>query len=179
MSALDLVLDIAVFAWVLYRQRRIRRVRLRFGTPVPILLSLFGLVQFVHYNETHSLGAEVSAVVIGSFTIGAAVFGALRALTVRLIPLPNGVARQGTWLTMCLWLISVGFHFALSPVVSSLHGPVGAIGASALLYLAVSLGVQNTVVQHRAIRFLMAGSGGSATRSGAVDARSWEERPKD
>ena len=43
MSPLDLVLDAAVFAWVLYRQRRVRRVRLRFSTRVPVVLSLLGL----------------------------------------------------------------------------------------------------------------------------------------
>jgi hypothetical protein len=179
MSLLDLVLDALVLAWVLYRQRRVRRVRLRFSTRVPVVLLLLGLFQFVHYTETHSLGAEVSAIVIGSFVVGAAVFGAVRALTVRLIPVERGVAQQATWLTIGLWIISLGVHFSLSPVVSSLHGPIGAIGASVLLYLALSIGVQNTLVQRRAIAFLMRGSGQVAARTGALDARSWEEPPRE
>src|ERR1039458_92609 len=179
MSPLDLVIDAAVFAWVLYRQRRVRRVRLRFSTRVPVLLSLFGLAQFLHYTETHSLGAKASAVAIGSFVVGAAVFGAIRALTVRLTPLAKGVAQQATWLTIGLWVISVGVHFSLSAVVSSLHGPVGVTAASLLLYLAISLGVQNTVVHHRVVQFLMRGSGATGIRAGALDARSWEEPPKD
>jgi hypothetical protein len=64
-------------------------------------------------------------------------------------------------------------------VVSSLHGPVGVTAASLLLYLAISLGVQNTVVHHRAVQFLMRGSGATGIRAGALDARSWEEPPKD
>jgi len=177
MSPLDLVLDAVVFAWVLYRQRRLRRVRLRFNTRVPVLLSVFGLLQFLHYTETHSLGAEVSAIVIGSFVVGAAIFGALRGLTVRLTPLAKGVSQQATWLTIGLWVVSVGVHFSLSAVVSSLRGPVGVTGASVLLYLAISLGVQNTVVHHRAVRFLMRGPSATAIRAGALDARSWEEPP--
>lgn|ERR1039458_512242 len=179
MSPLDLVLDGAVFAWVLYRQRRVRRVRLQFNARVPVLLSLFGLLQFLHYTETHSLGAKVSAIAIGSFVVGAAVFGAIRALTVRLTQLAKGIAQQATWLTIGLWVVSVGVHFSLSAVVSSLHGPIGVTGASVLLYLAISLGVQNTVVHHRAVRILMRAPGATAIRAGALDARSWEEPPKD
>ena len=39
---------------------RVRRVRLRFARRVPVFLAVFGLFQFVHYTETHSLGAEVA-----------------------------------------------------------------------------------------------------------------------
>jgi hypothetical protein len=178
MSVLDLVLDAVVFGWVLYRQRRVRRVRLRFSTRVPVLLLLLGLFQFVHYTESHSLGAEVSAVVIGSFVIGAAAFGAVRALTVKLSPFAKGVVQQATWLTIGLWVVSVGVHFSMSAVISSLHGPVGVTGASVLLYLAISLGVQNAVVHRRAIRFLMRGAGGTGGFADVLDARSWDEPPK-
>jgi hypothetical protein len=175
-SPFDLVADVAVLAWVLYRQRRVRRVRLRFAGRVPVLLSVLGLFQFLHYTETHSLGAKVSAIVIGSFVIGAAAFGAIRAYTVRLTVIQRGaLSQQATWLTIGLWLVSVGVHFALSPIISGLHGPIGVTGASVLLYLAISLGMQNTVVHHRAVRLLMRGTEGVGIHAGAVDARSWEE----
>jgi hypothetical protein len=175
-SPLDLVIDAAALAWVLYRQRRVRRVRLRFAGRVPVVLSLIGLFQFLHYTETHSLGAKVSAIVIGSFVIGASVFGALRALTVRLTPIQRGaLSQQATWLTIGLWLVSVGVHLSLSAFVSALHGPIGVTAASVLLYLAISLGVQNTVVHQRAMRFLMRGTSGATVHAGSVDARSWED----
>jgi hypothetical protein len=179
MSPLDLVLDAAVLAWVLYRQRGVRRVRLRFNTRVPVVLLLLGLFQFVHYTETHSLGAKVSALVIGGFVVGATFFGAIRALTVRLIPIDKGVAQQATWLTIGIWVVSVGVQLSLSAVISSLHGPIGATSASVLLYIAISLGVQNTLVQRRAVRFLQRGSGQIGARSGVLDARSWDEPPRD
>lgn len=178
MSPLDLAIDAAAFAWILFRQRRVRRVRLRLSGRFPIILSLVGLAQFLHYTETHSLGAKVSGLVIGSFVVGGAVFGAIRAVTVRLTPLQKGVAQQATWLTIGLWLVSVGVHFSLTGIVSSLHGPIGVLGASVLLYLAISLGVQNTVVHHRAIRFLMKGPT-TSVHAGALDVHSWEEPTKD
>jgi hypothetical protein len=178
MSVFDLVLDGAVLIWILYRQRRVRRVRLHFSTRVPIVLLLVGLFQFFHYTENHALGAAVSALVIGSFVVGAAVFGAVRALTVRLTPFAQGVVQQATWLTIGLWVVSVGVHFSTAALISSLHGPVGVTGASVLLYLAISLGVQNAVVRRRAIRFLMRGPGGTGGLAEVLDARSWEEPPK-
>ncbi|MGH8996692.1 MAG: hypothetical protein ACRDYB_11780, partial [Acidimicrobiales bacterium] len=108
-----------------------------------------------------------------------AVFGVVRACTVRLIPLQrDAVAQQATWLTIGLWAVSIGAHFALGAVVAELNGPSGVIGASVLLYLAISLGVQNTVVHRRAIGFLTRGPGMAGLGARAVDARSWEE-PRD
>lgn len=175
-SVFDLVVDALVFAWILYRQRAVRRVRLRFGRRVPIILSVVGLAQFVHFTENHSLGTEVTAVALGSCLVGGVVFGAIRAASVTLTPLAKGVAARASWLTIALWLASIGAHFAMSGFVSSLHGPVDVIAASALLYMAISLGAQNAVVHHRAIRFLRT-SYGPTVRAGTVDARSWEEPP--
>ncbi len=177
MSVFDLVVDALVFAWILYRQRRVRRVRLRFARRVPIILSLAGLVQFVHFTETHSLGAEVTGVAIGTCVLGGALFGAIRAYSVTLAPMAKGVAQQASWLTIALWLVSLGVLFATSGVVSHLHGPVGVTAASALLYMAISLGMQNTVLHRRAVRYLSANFG-PTVRAGTVDARSWEE-PRD
>ncbi len=176
MSVFDLVLDAVVFAWILYRQRRVRRVRLRFAKRVPILLSIVGLAQFVHFTESHSLGAGVTGIAIGSCVVGGAIFGAIRATSVRLMTMAKGVAAQASWLTIALWLVSIALHFAMSGFVSSLRGPVDVIAASALLYMAISLGAQNTVVHHRAIRYQMANYG-PTVYAGTVDARSWEEPP--
>jgi hypothetical protein len=49
--------------------------------------------------------------------------------------------------------------------------------ASVLLYLAISLGVQNTVVHHRAVRLLMRGGATTGGFADVLDARSWEEPP--
>jgi hypothetical protein len=178
-SPLDLALDAAAVAWILYRQRRARRVRLVFARRWPILLGIVGLVQFVHYNETHSLGAGVAALVLGSCFVLAAAFGALRAATVELLPAGRGqLAQRAGRLTLVLWLVSLGAHLSLSVPVAALHGPAGATAGSAVLYLAVSLGTQNALVHRRAVRTLRAGVG-TAARAGALDARSSEGRGPD
>lgn len=167
MSALDLALDAAVLAWILWRGRRVRRVRLRFARRTPVILAVLGLFQFVHYNESHSLGAKVALVVIGSCVVVAAGFGALRGATVRLVAAGRGALdQQSTWLTEALWLLSIGAHFAMSGPVSALHGPVGATAGSAVLYMAVSLGTQNTMVHRRAVRAIRSGAVAGDTRPG-------------
>jgi hypothetical protein len=175
-SPLDLALDAAVLVWILYRQRRARRVRLRFARRIPVLLSLVGVAQFIHFNETHSLGAEIAALVIGSCLLLAGAFGALRGATVRLIPAGRGaLVQQATWLTLVLWPVSIGADLSLSAAVAALHGPVGATASSAVLFLALSLGAQNTVVHGRAVHALRAGTTDGRARAHALDTRSWEE----
>jgi hypothetical protein len=57
--------------------------------------------------------------------------------------------RQGSWVTVLLWLLAVGLHL----VVDSGNG-VG--GATLLLYLGLTLGTQQVVVQWRARRMRVA-----------------------
>src|SRR5579875_2311717 len=107
MSPLDLAVDAIALLLILYRQRRVRRV--------PLLLSGVGLAQFLRYNETHSLGVSSVMVVLGSCFIGAWALGALRAATVELYEVERGsMAQRSGWLTMVLWLVSVGVHFSLA-----------------------------------------------------------------
>jgi hypothetical protein len=171
-SPLELAIDAAAFVWVLWRQWRLRRVRLHFGGRVPVFLALFGLAQFFHFTETHALGTAATGIALGSCVVGGALFGALRGLTVRITPLGKGAAQQAGLLTIALWLVSVAAHLALGAAVGAVHGDTGVMAATGLLYLACTLGVQNAVVHRRAVRFLM--TGGAPVRDGFLDARSWE-----
>src|SRR5579863_2248840 len=142
-GGVSVVVDVAVLAWILYRQRAVRRVPLRFGAQLPVLIAVFGIIQIVDYTDTHDVSGTVLATVLGSVAVGAGVFGVLRGYTVRLFSGTKGrVLRQGTWLTMLLWLVSVAVHFASFTLVHALHGPTGVASASLLLYLAVSVGIQ-------------------------------------
>lgn len=173
MSAFDLAIDAIVFAWVLFRQWRVRRVRLHFGGRVPIVLAICGLAQFFHFTETHSPGAAATGIALGSCVVGGTLFGVARALTVRVTRWGKGAAQQPRVTTMVLWLVSAAAHLSLGGAVAAVHGPTDVIAASALLYLAFTLGVQNVVVHRRAVRLLMAGGRLDAD---ALDARSWEAR---
>ena len=165
MGDVTVVIDVAVLAWVLYRQRSLRRVPLRFGAQLPVLIAVFGVIELVDYTNSHDVRGDVVLVTLASVVVGAGLLGALRAYTVRLYGGPGGrVLRQGTWLTMALWLVSVAVHFGAFSLVHALHGTSGIASASLLLYLAVSIAVQNNVVRHRARRLVQEG--------GAIDVSS-------
>jgi hypothetical protein len=84
--------------------------------------------------------------VIGALLVGAVGFGALRGLSMRVWASQHWVVRQGTTLTMVLWLATLIVHFALD----SLAGVSGLEGASFLLYLGLTLAAQAYVVHVRA-----------------------------
>jgi hypothetical protein len=172
------VIDVLVLAWVLYRQQSLRRVPLRFGAQLPVLIAVFGLIEFLDYTNTHNVRASVLGVVLASVVVGGGLLGALRAYTVRLYGGPGGrVLRQGTWLTLALWLLSIAVHFGAFSLVHALHGTTGVASASLLLYLAVSVGVQNHVVRDRARRLVQEG-GAIDVSSEPIAATSWR-RPDD
>jgi len=176
------VIDAAVVAWILYRQRAIRRVPLRFGPQLPVLIAVFGVIQFIDYTDTHRVSFGVLGTVLASVAVGAGLMGVLRGYTVRLWGGPGGrVLRQGTWLTMALWLVSIAVHYGAFGLVHALHGPTGVASASLLLYLAVSVGVQNNIVRQRARRLVQLG-GPIDVSSEPIGAASWrhpEEPPQD
>lgn len=68
---------------------------------------------------------------------------AIRATTVK-VWLEQGITyRQGTWLTILLWVVSIGLH-----VVLNMIRHVGQ--STSLIYLAITFTVQKLIVQKRA-----------------------------
>jgi hypothetical protein len=87
----------------------------------------------------------------------AAIFGALRASTVRVWVDDGQPWSQGNWVTAALWIASLVAHLGYDALV--VHGP-GARGlgtATIVLYLAVTLGFQRVLVFRRANRLQLAG----------------------
>jgi hypothetical protein len=137
------------------------------------------------------------AILAGSLLVAASAFGALRAATVRLWPVENWVVGRGTWVTMALWAVSLVGHFAAGWAITRRGGPSGLDWASLLLYLGITLGVQNVVLTRRAVALRRAagpidawsetvsvwaetmgpsGGTGSTTKTEppVIEARSWE-----
>jgi hypothetical protein len=154
----DLVIGIAVLALFLSLQLTTRRLRENYR--LPVILAVIGIVQFVTFldGHPHDDGAIVAAVA-GSLVI-AAVFGAVRAPTVRLWRQDGQLWRKGTWLTAVLWVISLAAHLGYDYLVAG-HatgkngGNVG--DATVLLYLVVTLVVQRYLLMSRAARQEAAG----------------------
>jgi hypothetical protein len=127
--------------------------------------------------------------VVGALAIGGVGVGALRGLSMRVWASHQWVVRQGTTVTMALWLASLIIHFA----ADGHAGARGLEGASFLLYLGLTLAVQYYVVHLRArplwnalgpqagrpLQFHMSqGPGGMFTffSTGGVAPNQWEPR---
>lgn len=158
-----LVLDALILAWLLYRQRKVRRVPPRLGLRFPVLLGVLGVLEVADYSHQHSLSPAVVGVLALSLAVAAVGLGVVRALTVQLRMVDGVALRQGTWLTVALWLVSLGLHFAADWWITDLKGPGGLPSASLLLYLGVTYGVQKAVVHRRATAL--------AARQGPIDVR--------
>ena len=154
MLVLDIILGVAVLVLLIYRQLSIRQVNASALRLIAILL-IVGVLQtyrFLSQNHAHPL---TFAALVGSLVL-AAVFGALRASTVR-VWLQDGQAwSQGNWLTAVLWIVSLVAHLGYDILVAHGSGARGLGAATIVLYLAISLGFQRVLVMQRAHRLQLA-----------------------
>jgi hypothetical protein len=145
-----IVIDVLLLAYFLSRQIRVRRVPRLPRLQVPVLLGLIGLIELVDYTGGHHVTSTDYAWFFGTLVVGAIVLGAVRALTVKIWVAEHwGVVRQGTWVTIGLWLVSIAVHF-ISDVKGG-HIAANLEAQSLLLYIGVTYGVQNYVVHRRAM----------------------------
>jgi hypothetical protein len=93
----------------------------------------------------------VIAALAGSLVI-AAVFGAIRAATVRVWVDGGQAWRQGNWLTALLWIVSLAAHLGYDYIVDRKAGQSGLGSASLLLYFGVTFTIQRIILQARAQR---------------------------
>jgi hypothetical protein len=151
---LDVILGVAVLVLLIYRQLSVRPVNASALRLIAILL-IIGLLQtyrFLSQNHAHPL----TFAAIGGSLLLAAIFGALRARTVRIWLQDGQALSQGNWLTAVLWIASLAAHLGYDILVA--HGP-GARGlgtATIVLYLAISLGFQRILVMQQAHRLQLA-----------------------
>jgi hypothetical protein len=167
-----IALDVVVVAWLLWRQRKVRRVWPRLTLRLAVVLGVIGLAELLTYTGRHHPTAEAIGILVLSFAVGAAALGALRGLTVKLWRTGPVVLRQGTWFTIVLWVVSLALHVAFGGWLDSLHGQSGLASASLLLWLAVTYGVQKAVV-HRRAEGLLAEAGPIDARSETLGGRLW------
>jgi hypothetical protein len=170
--AFTVVLDVVVVVWVLYRQVQVRRVRAQVNLRLSAVLAVIGLIELISYAGHHHLSAKVVGVLVLSMLVGAGGFGAIRAATVHLWRDESGVFRQGTWLTMALWIVSLALHFGADWWIDAWKGPSGLASVSLLLYIGITYGVQNAVVHARAQK-LLAAAGPMGVRSAPFAGHWW------
>ncbi len=149
MSFFTYALGVLVLVIVLLRQVQVRPVRRMYQPRFPVFLGVVGLLAMFSYAGDHHVSGSAWGWVVATLVVGAVGLGALRALSMRVWSTNGWVVRQGTAVTMALWLVSLLVHFA-GDAGGEHGGAVGLVGASFLLYLGVTLGVQGSVVHHRA-----------------------------
>ena len=112
----NLIIGVAVLAWVVSRQLTTRRLRENYR--LAIILAVVGVVQFATFLKGHtSHGGAIVAAVAGSLVI-AAVFGVVRAMTVRVWRQDGQLLRRGTWLTAALWVLAFAAHLGYDYLVA-------------------------------------------------------------
>jgi FtsH-binding integral membrane protein len=153
---LNVAVGVLVLALLLWRQLQPRRVREDGALRLTVILLAIGVVQaYPVLSKTSPSG--IVLVLLAAGLVSGAVFGTLRAYTTKLWiqgePGGNGdVWRQGTWLTLVLWIVAVGLHFGIDYLSQRQGAPAGLGSSTIVLYLAVTLGIQRFITQQRALR---------------------------
>ncbi len=149
MSFFSYALGTVILLLVLLRQVRVRPVPRLFQPRLPIVIGVIGLFEMFSYADNHHVSSSAWWWVLGTLAVGALGLGVLRGVSMRVWTGNGWVLRQGNAITMALWLVSLLVHF-VGDSGQSHAGAAGLEGASFLLYLGVTLCVQNYVVYRRA-----------------------------
>ena len=148
-------LIVGVVVLVLFLSLQLATRRLSESYRLPIILGVIGIVELANFLKGHpNNDGGIAEALVGSLVI-AAVFGAIRALTVRVWRENGQLLRKGTWLTAVLWILSLATHLGYDDLVAGhITGKNGGnVGdATVLLYLVVTLTIQRLVLLNRVAR---------------------------
>jgi hypothetical protein len=137
-SLSSIVIGLIVLVLILYRQRQVRQVTTKLG--LPSVLAVAGLAGMSGAHRPITSGQI--AVLAGLLAIGGVGLGAVRAYTVRVWREGDRWLRQGTWVTIGLWIVGAAIHGAADWFV-------GLGSASLLLYLGVTYAAQRLMLRWR------------------------------
>lgn len=147
--AVNLLVGLAVLALLVYRQLQVRPVRANFR--LPLILAVIGVIQLTQFLKHDHHTGTVFAALAGSLVL-AAIFGAIRAMTVRVWIQAGQALRQGSWITAVLWVVSLGVHLGYDYLVDGKGSQAGLGTASLTLYFAVTYTIQRFILQAKAQR---------------------------
>jgi hypothetical protein len=150
------IIALLVVILVVRRQLQVRAVQHDGSALVPLALIIAGALELALDADAHPPGA-VAAVTVGAGLALAVVLGVARARTVRVWVDGGRVLRQGTIVTLALWLVSLGLHLLADQELAARgHDAVRLGQVSVLLYLGITLAVQGALVRRRARALLPA-----------------------
>lgn len=152
------LIGIVVVAWVIWNQLRPRTVDAR-RLRIAVALGIVGAVQVASTMSDHPASAVALGLLVVGLVIGAGL-GVWRARSAQVWTAPDGrVMTQGSRFTAGLWIVGIGAHVGLdllARAVDPASAPVD--GASILLFVAVSIGVQALVTLNRGHALAPAGA---------------------
>jgi uncharacterized membrane protein len=149
-TVVQLVIGVLILGLVIYRQLRARP--LRANQRLLLILLVIGVIETWQYFQNGKHSASAAAVALVGSLVLAAVFGAVRAFTVRIWQQDGQPWVQGNLLTAVLWVVALAAHLGFDYLVGQ-HKDIGDIGnATVVLYLVASLGVQRAVMIYRSQR---------------------------
>lgn len=142
-SITSAAVSLGVLVYLLVRQRQVRVLQTRMV--LPLVLIVLGLVNVSAAMKSRPLSSGQLAVLVALLAGDAIGLGAVRAVTVRLWRQGGVVYRQGTWLTVGLWVVGVAIHEG-SLLAAHMDS------SSLVLYMGATLGAQMVVLTSRAGR---------------------------
>ncbi len=148
MGSESLLIALLVLGWLLWRQLQVRELRHDRGYLLPLALVAIGVLQIVDYDRDHPLAGAGIALLALSIVVAAA-FSIVRATTVRVWLHDGRLLRQGTAMTIVLWLVAIAVHLGGDHLIAP-HDADRIGSVSLLLYLGVSLAVQRFALGERA-----------------------------
>jgi hypothetical protein len=146
MDVPELLLGIVILGLLIYRQLITRPVR--DGFRVPLILGIIGVIELVSFLKGKHVTGTLEAGLAGSLVL-AAVFGAARASVTKVWIQDGQALRRGGWVAAVLWVLALAAHLGYDQLVYN-HSNLGNV--TIVLYLAVSLLVQQAILQARAQR---------------------------
>lgn len=138
----NIVVSLAVLAWILYRQLSTRPLREQ--SRIALILIVVGAAEAVPIMNHNPPSLHDAGFLLLSALIGIAL-AAVRALTVRIWADGDRVLRRGTIPTALLWLASIAQHLAVGFFVAD-----GLGNATLLVYFGLVLAAQRQVLMIRA-----------------------------
>lgn len=145
----SMVLGVIALGYISVRQLQVRPAKATMR--LPVLLAVIGLIQLAGFIGQHGHHpGRVFATLAGSLLV-AVLFAGARAATVQVWVDGGRAWRQGSMLTVLLWIASLGVHLGYDYVVDGSE-EAGLGAASLLLYLAVTLTGQQMMIMARARR---------------------------
>lgn len=140
------VLGVALVLFIIYRQLVRQPLEGRRLVVLPLVLALLGLYSLSHKPPT--TGAAVTALLVS--LASAVVLGLARGASMRVWVEAGRVLRQGTLLTLALWIISLVVRFGIGALAQR-SGVAQSVTVGELpLFLGVTLAAQNGVIWQRA-----------------------------